>query len=400
MRADRQPPGYLLVIPWDLDEAGGVSQVVANLHRELTAFGWATSVLVASWDAPRPTPDRNGGIPVLRWRIRSPWCAGNVAKGLAAFVLTFPALCWRWRRLARQHGWQVVNLHYPDLSGLTLIALKRLRLWCGVIVLSVHGREIRDAMTLGGRIERWLMRAMLEHADGVVACSAELAADTAQLAPRARGHIAVIPNGVSPEQLRLERDAGFELPPELASARFILNVATFEHKKSQDVLVDAFALVAAADPAVHLVMVGRETPWLAEVRGRALSSGVADRVHVFVNLPHGRVLAFMQQASVFCLPSRAEGHPLAILEAAALGVPVVATPVGGIPETIGDDRHGLLVPVGEVDGLARALLRVLGDSRLARALGGNLQRRVAGEFTWAESARRYSEVSRKWQATP
>lgn len=389
----RTAPGYLLVIPWDLHEPGGVSQVVANLYRELGTLGWVPAVLIPTWASRTPELDTTGQIPVLRWRIRSPWCRGNAVKGLLAFLVTVPATGWTWCRLARRHNWRVVNPHYPDFWAFTWIALKRLRLWSGTILISVHGREVRDAMHARGSLERWLMRRLLEEADGVVACSAELAADVTRLAPRARNHVHVIPNGVSGDLLKAKLDPTFVIPAELASRRFILNVATFEHKKSQDVLIDAFALVAARHADVHLVLVGRSTPWLEEIRRRAVARGVDDRVHFCVDVPHQQIPTFLARASVFCLPSRVEGHPLAIMEAAAFRLPVVATPVGGIPETIPDENHGLLVPVSDVGALANALSRLLGDPELADALGGNLQRFVEATFSWAHSAQQYTELA-------
>jgi glycosyltransferase involved in cell wall biosynthesis len=239
------------------------------------------------------------------------------------------------------------------------------------------------------------MRHLLESTDAVVACSAELADDLLRFAPRMRNHLRVIANGVSTEMLKAELDPAFALPSALSTCRFILNVATFEHKKSQDVLIDAFARVAARHPDVHLALVGRSTPWLEEIRCRVAAAGITHRVHFFTNLPHYQVLTFLAHAAIFCLPSRAEGHPVAILEAAALGVPVVSTLVGGIPQTIRDENHGLLVPVGDVAALADALCRLLDDPELASTLGRNLQLLVQSDFTASRSAQRYTELARE-----
>jgi glycosyltransferase involved in cell wall biosynthesis len=386
-------PGYLLVIPWDLEAPGGVSQMVKNLHRELGTQGWRPTVLVSTWSAKSPSVDNSGSVPVLRWRVRSLWCEGNVLKGLLAFVLTFPAFSRRWCGLARRHDWQVVNVHYPALSGLTWLLLKRLKLWSGVILLSIHGRELRDPMPPRGRVAQWLMGYLLENVDAVVACSTELANDVLRIAPGAAKHVRVIANGISIETLHDELDPSFELPAELRSCSFILNVATFEHKKAQDILVDAFALLATRDPAVRLVLVGRRTPWAREIKQRVAAAGIAHRVHFFYDLPHYQVLTFLTHARIFCLPSRAEGHPVAILEAAALGIPVVSTPVGGIAQTIPDESHGLLVPVGDIPALAGALSRLLAEPGVASAMGKNLQRVVQSQFSSAQTARRYMDLA-------
>jgi glycosyltransferase involved in cell wall biosynthesis len=286
----------------------------------------------------------------------------------------------------------VVNFHFPGLKVLTWIVMKRLRLWRGLIVLSVHGRDVRDAMRVSRPLRRRLMRLIFEQADAIVACSSELSADVATFAPRAKSRTTVIPNGVNANLLRAQPRRQVQLIEPLSVRRFILNVATFEHKKSQDVLIEAFAKLAPAYADVDLVLVGRSTPWLKALRSQADASGVASRVHFLCDLPHTDIPGLLSRASLFCLPSRAEGHPLAILEAAVFALPVVATPVGGVCETITNERDGLLVPVGDVVTLSDAISRLLSDRVLGETLGRRLQRRVETEFTWERAARLYTEL--------
>lgn len=375
-------------------------QVVRNLYRELDAAGWAPTILVNTWAAAVPRDDSTADIRVLVWRVRSPLASKRVVKGFVAYLATLPATAWTWRRLAQHHRWRVVNLHFPDFAVLTWIVMKRLRWWDGLIVLSVHGRDVRDEIGSGRRLRRRLMRFILEGADAVVACAAELSQDVATLAPRAKDRISVIPNGVNADLLRAQPRRHFHLANALSRRRFILNVATFEHKKSQDVLIKAFASLAPMYADVDLVLVGRSTPWLEELRSQVRASNVADRVHFLCDLQHADIPELLSRASVFCLPSRSEGHPLAILEAAVFGLPVVATPVGGIRQTITDKSDGLLVPVGDVVTLSDALSRLLSNRALSETLGRSLQRRVETEFTWERAARLYTELAKSHGLMP
>lgn len=391
-RASAPKPGYLLVIPWELDATGGVTQVVRNLYQELACCGWSPTVLISSWADRTPVQDEVDGIRVIRWRLRSPWSNTHTLRAAAAYLLTLPVFMWRWRKLARATHVKVVNVHYPGPNVLGWSLLRRFRIWRGKVVVSVHGREVRDAIAYGGAYQKWLMRRGLKMADLVVACSTELAGDVRKLAHVSAGQLATVHNGVAPDRLRAQLATYPSVPTALRGKKYILNLATFERKKAQDVLVDAFARLADTFPQVDLVLAGRDSPWLKTIRQRAAALGISERVHTLRDVPHAQVPALLSHASIFCLPSRAEGHPLAILEAAALAVPVVATSIGGIRDTIPNDSYGLIVPRDDAPAVADALQRFLSDEGLAESVGRNLQQRVGREFTWAQTARRYTEL--------
>jgi glycosyltransferase involved in cell wall biosynthesis len=118
-------------------------------------------------------------------------------------------------------------------------------------------------------------------------------------------------------------------------------------------------------------------PWRATLAGdgdvegyRALAArlGLAGRVDFPGQVDAGTAAGLLARAHALVLPSHAEGLSLAVLEALAAGVPVVCTPVGGLPEAVRHGANGLLVPEGDVDGLAAALLRLLDDESLRRRL--------------------------------
>jgi glycosyltransferase involved in cell wall biosynthesis len=80
------------------------------------------------------------------------------------------------------------------------------------------------------------------------------------------------------------------------------------------------------------------------------------------------------------LTSRNEGTPVALIEALACGIPVVATAVGGVPDVVKDNQSGLLIPPGEPTALADVLYRIASDHELRRRLGANGRRDVAQRF--------------------
>src|SRR5204863_7591988 len=129
-------------------------------------------------------------------------------------------------------------------------------------------------------------------------------------------------------------------------------------KKGDRVLVDAVRRVVGKGPDATFVFVGLPIEGDALER-RIASGGITDRVILAGYRENAAKL--LRAFDVFCLPSLHEGLPLSVLEALAVGVPVVATSVGGVPEAVAGGG-GVLVPSGDADALATTLLELLGDA--------------------------------------
>ena len=180
----------------------------------------------------------------------------------------------------------------------------------------------------------------------------------------------VIPNGVS---CRVTEYEAFEARRELeiaSEAALVVHVGNIRPHKGHGTLIRAAASIKAARPDVVMVSIGAEkNPGdLERVRREAAELGVGETIRFL-----GRrrdALRFVAAADVFLNPSDVEGLPLAVLEAMALGTPVVATSVGGVPSVVKDNETGLLVAPSEPESLARATLRLLADSEVAEKLAG------------------------------
>jgi glycosyltransferase involved in cell wall biosynthesis len=146
----------------------------------------------------------------------------------------------------------------------------------------------------------------------------------------------------------------------------VVTAANLRKQKGYPDLLAAAALVVAERPDVRFVTFGQGQQ-AEEVAAQHRASGQGDR---FLLLGYRDDPArIVGAADVACLASVAEGFPLALVEAAVLGLPVVATEVGGIPEVVQRDETGVLVPPGRPDLLAEALLALLGDPDRRAALG-------------------------------
>jgi glycosyltransferase involved in cell wall biosynthesis len=198
---------------------------------------------------------------------------------------------------------------------------------------------------------------------------------TTSFGPRTRGRVVVVPNGV-PEYER-ERSAGRELVAELlaspADAPVTLLVGRIHPAKGQLELIGAAPEVLRRSPQARFLLLGGEDPSQPEyarlVRQRIDELGLGERVTLAGHRPDA--LRVMSGCDVVVLPSVAdergagkEACPFSLLEAMSVGTPVVAYAVGGIPEVLGD--CGSLVPEGDTNGLAEAVLALL-ESEDARS---------------------------------
>ena len=185
-------------------------------------------------------------------------------------------------------------------------------------------------------------------------------------------------------------------PGERAPDRVVCVASLFEKKGHLD-LIDALGLLAERRPGIVLELVG-DGPERDRIVERARERGVAERVSLLGALSAEDVRARLAEARAFALPSirlpsgRMEGIPVALMEAMASGVPVVATRISGIPELVQDGVTGLLVEPHDPAGLAAALDSLLSDETLAAELALNGRRLVEGSFNLEVEARRLGDL--------
>jgi len=161
-------------------------------------------------------------------------------------------------------------------------------------------------------------------------------------------------------------------------ARVILFVGRLNRDKGMLDLAEAFEEIAKIYSDVVLLLVGSEENVLLSQMKYICQIG-GDRVHhvKFTATPEN----FMAAADVFCLPSYREGFGLTIIEAAACGVPAVASKIYGITDAVDDGKTGLLFPAGDVVCLTQTLLKMIQDADLRRGLGDNARKRAHALFS-------------------
>ena len=248
---------------------------------------------------------------------------------------------------------------YPDAYG-AMLAAGRARL---PLVVGARGSDLR----VRDRISQALTKPVLHRARRILVVSEDLGRVAAEDYGTDPGRIRVIPNGcdavIFHAQDRGSARAALGIPSE---ARLMVYVGRLVPEKGLGELLGAIDMLGATDPSVTLALIG-DGPMRAELESRiaALSPG---RVQLVGAQPPANVARWMAAADLVTLPSYSEGHPNVLVEAAACGRPVVATPVGGIPEVV-DASNGVLVAARDAralaDGLRAALAREWDQDALA-----------------------------------
>lgn len=160
----------------------------------------------------------------------------------------------------------------------------------------------------------------------------------------------------------------------------IVCVARHVKVKNLGLLLEACARLRDNNAEFSCAMVG-DGPLRGELEAMCRRLGLDKLIEFTGALPQADVLKWWQRASVSVLTSENEGMPVCLMEAAACGVPAVATAVGGVPELIEDGVTGLLAPPGDAVALADALGKLLGDSSLAARMGAAARRRAEVHFS-------------------
>jgi glycosyltransferase involved in cell wall biosynthesis len=257
----------------------------------------------------------------------------------------------------------------------------------GVPVIIAH-----EHWSSRGQNEIWMDRLMYRLSDRILVTSEA----SKQIVMSSEGiparYLSVVYNGVDIGKFAARGDRA-EVRAELgvpADAVLIGAVGRLTADKGgQDTLIRAVGRVYETCPQVRLVMVG-DGPLRPGLEQLTAQLGLSETV-IFTGL-RSDVPRLLGALDVFVLPSEREALPVAVLEAMAAGLPVVATRVGGLPEVVDDGATGFLVPPGDVDALQSVLAKLAGDPALAARLGASGQAHVQAHFTVQQMVRQVERL--------
>jgi glycosyltransferase involved in cell wall biosynthesis len=374
---------------------GGGEQHIRRLGRALVERGDAVTVLTRRGEPGWPEAETLDGV-----RVRRVAPAGPARRG--KYLMVAPAML----ALARESRYcDLVVVRGTRILGLPTLLAARLLGRPVVMQAEVNGELSGEVYTWGTPLAGgWLERVVrlgvavrnvwLCDADAFVAMSREIEAEVLE-AGVPRHKVALIPHGVDTRRFtpldpgeRAALRSRLGLPP---GALLIAYTGRLLRGKGLETLLDAFAGVASRHPAAHLLLVGSgEGQSLSNeplLRERSAGPGLAGRVSFL-----GRkddVAPYLRACDVAVLPSEFEALGLALIEAAACGLPCVGSRTGGIVDVIDDGVTGLLAEPGDPVGLAEALAALAADPERRAAMGVAARARVLERFDLEDSVGRY-----------
>jgi len=347
---------------------GGAERLAAVVAMKLDPARFE-SVLCASRKTDEPLLDREleeAGIGVLALGRRS----------------TLDLLAWRPLVSLLRDGVDVVHAHMFG-SNVWGTVLGRLS---GVPVVVAH----EHTWSFQGRpLRRFLDRELVARwADVFVAVSAEDRRKMIEVEGVDPAKIRLIPNGIPSPANGAVADVRAELGIE-PGAPVLGVVCELRAQKALEVLFEAAALLLPEFPSLKVLVAG-DGPERARLEEAALRLGVADTV-LFLGIRRD-VPAVLAAVDVAVLSSDYEGSPLSVMEYMAAAKPVVSTRVGGVPELLAEDVHGLLVQPRDPEALAEAVARLLRDPALAKRLGAEGRQRQQREFSLEAMVHRIEDL--------
>jgi glycosyltransferase involved in cell wall biosynthesis len=293
----------------------------------------------------------------------------------------------RARRMVSTHATEVLHTHNAVAHYQAVLAT------CGLPVRQVINTRHGMGVNRRARRREWLYRRALVRTDTVVTVCEAARNDAIErgIVPSAKAR--VVPNGIHVDAFQTVSPRAHARIAQLLNlpenTRIIGTVGRLNWTKDQLGLIRAFRQVHEQHADTALVLIG-DGELRASLQQGAKDEGVVDSVHFLGDRSDVRDL--LQGLDMFVLSSLSEGYSMALLEASAVALPIVATQVGGNGEIVRDGVNGCLVPASNPDALAQAMLGLLRNPQRAMALGQAARAWVERYGSLETMAMRYAQL--------
>ena len=265
---------------------------------------------------------------------------------------------------------QIIHIHGTGLLQTLLIVIlhiiKRKSVW------TLHGITEKETLQkyrnnrIIANLARHLFYKTLERIS--IKYAHEIIVDTYYVANEINRKTNIIPQGIFSEEFNKKQ----------TNQDFILSVGVLNERKGHHLTIESFAKVKAKFPQIKLIIAGAISD---DNYYHRLKKQESDKIEIMANLPRNKIIELLGNAKIFALHSQEESQGIAICEALANRLPVVATNVGGIPYIIKEGQNGFLSEYGDIDKFADNIIKLLENDKLYKEISENCKISAAN-FEW------------------
>ncbi len=362
-----------LVSPYDFAYPGGVTLHISYLERYFTKMGHEVKVIAPASQAVSSFGDRF--IPI--GKPRPVPASGSICR-----VTISPWLSSKIKAVLDEENFDIIHLHEPLMPMLCTTVLRLSQTANIGTFHACHSSFLGiPAYNFARPIGKWALRRWFRKLDGKIAVSKTAMEFACGHFP---GYYNIIPNGVdvdhfSPDVSPIDEFCDGKLN--------ILFVSRLEKRKGLNYLLEAFKQVKQEIPDSRLIIVGPGTRLRRKYERQVARSRLKDVIFVgFVS--YDELPRYYKTADVFCAPATGrESFGIVLLEAMAIGKPIVASNIEGYAGVVTHGVEGLLVPPADKERLAQALISLLSDQSLRQEMGAR-GRAKALEYSWEQIAQK------------
>jgi glycosyltransferase involved in cell wall biosynthesis len=380
-----------------LRHGGGAPNVIKSLTAEQTRAGNVVTVLTFQHQPDWPLRETIDGVTVLRTPIKS--------NGLPFYWSGYRNMQKLAKQVIAQTDQAIIHVHMP-FSGAAFLS-QFTKSW--PVIYTFHGSwpEEYEVEATGWKrktgfflLEKMLMRSFekkaLSRANKIVTLSKFMQDRAAKYSVRPKGGWEIVPAGVDSVRFNIpEQQTRIDFRKKIGistEAFLVLTVRRLAKRMGLENLIDAIKLVKYEIPNTRLI-IGGKGELEADLHEKIIQENLADTVTLAGFIAEDEYSMYLSSADIFMLPTQAlEGFGLVILESMASGTPVVGTPVGAIPETIGKFNPALIADGTDSRAIAQAIINFY---RLSMVHANELRiqsRRFAEGFSWEKMAQTYQRI--------
>ena len=370
-----------LVSPYDFVYPGGVANHISALEHQFTQAGHEVKVIAPASRTVSSFGDRF--IPIGKPRAIP--ASGSITRITISLRLASSI-----KAVLEREKFDIIHLHEPFMPMLCTAVL---RFSNTANVGTFHAFDGRPGYDFGRPISTIMLKKRLRKLHGKIAVSKPAMEFASKYVP---GYYDIIPNGVdlehfSPDVPALDRFCDGKIN--------ILFVGRLEKRKGLGYLLKAYQRIKAEIADSRLIVVGPGVRLRRKYEKQVRRSGLEDVIFTG-HVDYDELPRYYQTADIFCAPATgSESFGIVLLEAMALGKPIIASDIGGYASVISHGVDGLLVKPKDDNALAQALLSLMADERMRQQMGAMGQRK-AQDYSWKHIAARLLDYYRKILSEP